>query len=52
MPLNAGSAQPALTQTRPHEQAVQWTQGNRIIMRPTDREVMPGERMSSVRIVR
>jgi hypothetical protein len=52
MPLNRRSAQPALTQTRPHEQVVQWTQGNRIIMRPTDREVTPGEPMSSVRIVR
>ena len=46
------SAQPALTQTPSHEQTVQWVQGNRIIMRPLNREVLPGERMSSVRIVR
>ena len=51
-PLNPGSAQPALTQTPSHEQTVQWVQGNRIIMRPMNREVLPGERMSSVRIVR
>ena len=50
-PLNPGSAQPMLTQTRSHEQVVQWTQGNRIIMRPIDREVMPGERMTNVRIL-
>jgi hypothetical protein len=46
------SAQPALTQTHSHEQVPQWVQGNRIIMRPVTREVMPGEPMSSVRIVR
>ncbi len=49
-PLNPGSAQPALTHTRPTSQVVQWVQGNRIIMRPEDREVLPGERMSRVRI--
>ena len=52
MPLNPGSAQPALTQTRPREQTVQWVQGNRIIMRPLDREVMPGEPTTKVSIVR
>jgi len=51
MPLNAGSSQPSLTQTQPREQAVQWVQGNRVIMRPADREVQPGEPMASVRIL-
>ncbi len=43
---------PALTQTRANPQVVQWVQGNRIIMRPENREVMPGEPMSRVRIIR
>lgn len=50
-PLNPGSAQPALTQTKPREQVVQWVQGNRIIMRPQDREVIPGERMATTRLI-
>jgi hypothetical protein len=50
VPVTRVSAQPALTQTAPNPQVVQWTQGNRIIMRPEHREVMPGERMASVRI--
>ena len=51
-PSNPGSAQPALTQTTPTPQVVQWVQGNRIIMRPEDRLVSPGEGMTNVRIVR
>lgn len=50
-PLNPGSAQPALTRTIPRENVVQWSQGNRIIMRPQDREILPGERMSTVKII-
>ncbi len=52
VPLNVGSAQPALTRTPANPMVVQWVQGNRIIMRPEDREVRPGERMSRIRILR
>ncbi len=51
-PLNPGSAQPELTRTPANPMVVQWVQGNRIIMRPEDREVRPGERMSRIRILR
>jgi hypothetical protein len=51
-PLNAGSAQPELTRTPANPMTVQWIQGNRIIMRPEDREVRPGEPMSRIRILR
>ncbi len=50
VPLNQGSAQPALTQTPANPQVVQWVQGNRIVMRPEHREVMPGEKMSKVKL--
>ena len=43
---------PALTTTAPSPQVVQWTQGNRVIMRPETREVMPGETMNTVKILR
>lgn len=43
---------PALTRTAANPQVVQWVQGNQIIMRPENREVMPGERMNRVRILR
>lgn len=43
---------PTLTTTAPAPQVVQWTQGNRIIMRPENREVMPGETMNTVKILR
>ena len=49
-PVGVYAVNPSLTQTRPNPQVVQWVQGNRIIMRPENREVMPGESMSSVRI--
>lgn len=46
------AANPALTRTAPNPQVVQWTQGNRLIMRPENREVAPGEPTTSVRILR
>jgi hypothetical protein len=33
---NSNSAQPALTKTKSNPTTVQWVQGNRIIMRPSD----------------
>lgn len=43
---------PALTRTVPNPHVVQWVQGNKVIMRPENREVMPGEQTTSIRILR
>jgi len=43
---------PALTKTAPNPQVVQWKQGNTLIMRPENRELMPGEPTRRVRILR
>lgn len=49
---NPGYVPPALTPTQTTPQTVQWVQGNRILMRPENREVRPGEPVVGVRILR